>query len=77
MSLVHESPRWLLRSGQNKKALLVLQKIHQTNFSLRETKSQLEADLSAEPQPVDPGRLSATEALTRNLVDNLFKAWPK
>jgi len=56
LTFLYESPRWQLRSGLTKQSLITLQKIHEINYSVRgDTKHQLEADLSAEPQPVDPG----------------------
>lgn len=56
LTFLPESPRWQLRSGLTKQSLITLQKIHEINYTTRgDSKHQLEADLSAEPQPVDSG----------------------
>lgn len=56
LTFLPESPRWQLRSGHTKEALVTLQRVHDTNYKARKEEShQLVADLSAEPQPVDPG----------------------
>ena len=56
LTFLYESPRWQLRAGMTKAALSTLQKIHEINHSARgDAKAELEADLSAEPQPVDAG----------------------
>ena len=63
MTFLYESPRWQLRSGFTKQALITLQKVHEINYSARgDTVHQLEADLSAEPQPVDPGLTEISRA---------------
>ena len=63
LTFLYESPRWQLRSGFTKQALITLQKVHEINYSARgDTVHQLEADLSAEPQPVDPGLTEISRA---------------
>ena len=63
LTFLYESPRWQLRAGFTKQALITLQKVHEINYSARgDTVHQLEADLSAEPQPVDPGLTEISRA---------------
>ena len=56
LTFLPESPRWQLRAGYTRQALITLQRVHDTNYQSRgDLSHQLVADLSAEPQPVDPG----------------------
>ena len=65
-------------TGYTKQAMATLQRIHDTNHRARgDTTHELVADLSAEPQPVDPGLTEisrSTESFMQRAMVRLMTA---